>query len=310
MRRKPVRKSIIITAVIVIIALIGMSTYQYFTTNQRSPVSPDSGGQAAPPEAQPDWCPAVEFIAAPGTWESSKSDDPINPQANQYSFMLSITQPLQQDYTPDHVKVWTLPYTAQFQSIQSRDEMTYDDSRNEGTATLNAELSYMNGVCPNTKYILSGFSQGAVIVGDIASEIGQGRGVVPADKVLGTAMIADGRRENGVGINPGNELGGVGAEIALEPVAGLVQPIVPGASMRGAREGGFGSLQDRSYQICAPNDSICDAPYDVGNALGRAQDLVAANGLHSMYASNPDVIPNTTANQWVVDWARQTINNL
>nr|WP_026196072.1 cutinase family protein [Corynebacterium lubricantis] len=304
------RKSIIVTAVIVIIALIGLSTYQYFTTNERTPRSPDGGGQAAPPPEQPDWCPAVEFISAPGTWESSQSDDPINPQANKRSFMLSITQPLQQEYTPDHVKVWTLPYTAQFQSIQSREEMTYDDSRNEGTATLNAELSYMNETCPNTQFILSGFSQGAVIVGDIASEIGQGRGVIPADKVIGAAMIADGRRENGVGINPGNDLGGVGAEIALAPVEGLVQPIVPGASMRGARDGGFGALQDRAYQICAPNDSICDAPYDVGNALGRAQELVEANGLHARYASNPNVIPDTTANQWVVDWARQAINNI
>lgn len=308
--RKPVRKTVIITAVIVVLAIIGLSTYQYFTTTTQRPPGTDGPGQAAPTEEQPDWCPAVEFISAPGTWESSASDDPINPQANKYSFMLSITQPLQEQYTPDHVKVWTLPYTAEFKSIQSQDEMSYDDSRNEGTATLNAELSYMDENCPNTKFLLAGFSQGAVIVGDIATEIGQGRGVISADKVLGATMIADGRRQNGVGINPGNELAGVGAEIALEPVERLVQPIVPGASMRGARDGGFGALEDRAYQICAPNDSICDAPRDVGNALARAQDLIEANGLHARYATNKNVIPGFTTNQWVVGWAKKQIDSL
>lgn len=52
--------------------------------------------------------PRVEFISAPGTWESAADDDPINPSANPRSFMLSITKPLQEAYGDD-VKVWTLP---------------------------------------------------------------------------------------------------------------------------------------------------------------------------------------------------------
>ena len=78
--------------------------------------------------------------------------------------------------------------------------------------------------------------------------------------------------------------------------------------MRGPRVGGFGELQDRTFDICAPNDSICDAPRDVGNALERAQSLAAANGVHALYASNPDVIPGTTTNAWVVEWASDLIN--
>ncbi|EUA24849.1 cutinase family protein [Mycobacterium xenopi 3993] len=34
----------------------------------------------------------------------------------------------------------------------------------------------MNDKCPLTSYVLVGFSQGAVIAGDIASDIGNGRG--------------------------------------------------------------------------------------------------------------------------------------
>ncbi|KGF24259.1 cutinase family protein [Corynebacterium tuscaniense] len=268
----------------------------------------DEGLRPGPSEAdEPAWCPAVEVISAPGTWESSKDDDPFNPQANPASFMLSITQPLQEQYDINDVRVWTLPYTAQFKSVQSRNEMSYDDSRDEGTERLKAELKFVADTCASTQFILAGFSQGAVIVGDVANEIGREAGVVSPERIAGVVMIADGRRENAVGINPGVELGGVGAEIALHPLNRVVQAIVPGASMRGVREGGFGVLNDRAIEICAPDDSICDAPPNVVDALGRAQDLVNANGVHAMYASNPNVIPGTTANAWTVEWIRQRI---
>lgn len=307
------RKALTIVAVVVVLLIIGGGALQWLRTSENSPLGALPGqdtertpGQDPLPQ-EPDWCPAVEVISAPGTWESAAGDDPFNPQANPHSFMLSITQPLQARYDINDVRVWTLPYTAQFQSVQSRNEMTYDDSRNEGTAKVNGELAHIAATCPSTEFILAGFSQGAVLLGDIANEIGTGKGAVPADRIRGVALIADGRRENGVGQNPGVPLSGIGAEIALEPINALVQFVTPGASMRGPREGGFGELDGVVQQICAPSDSICDAPLDIGNGLGRAQELLAANGVHAMYASNGDVIPGTTANQWVVNWANELI---
>ena len=314
------RKPLTIIAVIIVILVIGGGAAQYLMRNDSGPLGglgDDKSDQTEETEAteaapevpsQPEWCPAYEFISAPGTWESAPDDDPLNPQANSRSFMLSITNPLKESFTEDQVRVWTLPYTAQFKSVQSQQEMSYDDSRNEGRAKLEAELQWLHGECPQTQFILAGFSQGAVIVGDIADEIGGGTGVIPAESVAGVVAIADGRRENGVGINPGVELGGIGAEIALQPVTGLVQLVVPGASMRGARPNDFGALADRTYQICAPSDSICDAPHNIGNAADRALELIDANGIHAMYASNDNVIPGTTTNQWVVGWASDIIN--
>ncbi len=84
--------------------------------------------------------------------------------------------------------------------------------------------------------------------------------------------------------------------------------VVPGASMRGPRPNDFGSLADRTYQICAPSDSICDAPHNIGNAAERAMELIEANGIHALYASNDKVIPGMTTNQWVVGWASKIIN--
>lgn len=306
------RKVLTVVATLMVLVLIVGGVMNWRTTHDGGvlPSDPPGGGQAAPdkaPQEEP-WCPAVQFVSAPGTWESSADDDPFNPHANPHSFMLSISQPLQQRYDINHVRVWTLPYTAQFRNINSQEEMTYDDSRNEGTSRLENELRFVHEKCPRTDFILAGFSQGAVIVGDVANQIGQGHGPIPAEKVRGVAVIADGRREPGVGQVPGNQVSGLGAEIVLQPLNLLVQPIVPGASMRGPRVGGYGTLNDRTFDICAPDDAICDAPRDVGNALGRAQALVAANGVHAQYASNPNVIPGTTANQWVLDWAISLID--
>ncbi|QGU05715.1 cutinase family protein [Corynebacterium comes] len=302
------RKLLTILAVLTLVLLIGVGTFRFLRSGDQDGV-PLPPGLPEPTELlQPEWCPDVEVIAAPGTWESAPGDDPFAPTANEYSFMLSVTRPLQERFNPEDVKVWTLPYTAQFRSINSQQEMTYDESRQEGQTVLETELVTMHEQCPYTDYILAGFSQGAVILGDVASQIGQGNGLIPAERIRGVALIADGRREPGVGQNPGTYVDGVGAEVALQPLNLLVQPVVPGATMRGARVGGFGELQDRTFDICAPNDSICDAPLNVGNALERAQSLAAANGVHALYATNPDVIPGTTTNAWVVEWATDLIN--
>lgn len=310
------RKPLIAGAAIVVIVLIAAGIAQW----RAGDGVPDMPGpqialpteQQDQPPAEPEWCPAVQFISIPGTWESSRDDDPFNPQANPYSFMLSITRPLQESYDIGHVRVWTTPYTAQFRNIQTeqgRREMTYDESRAEGTARTNGELEYVHATCPSTKFIIAGFSQGAVIAGDIANQIGTRNHAVPPEKLLGAVMIADGRRENGVGVNPGVQVPGVGAEIALKPLQGVVNAVTPGATMTGVREGGFGEVSDRAFEICAPNDSVCDAPQDAGTLIARAGDLMLANGTHAMYASNPNVIEGTTASQWTVDWARGVINN-
>ncbi|MDY3128161.1 MAG: cutinase family protein [Corynebacterium sp.] len=309
------KKPLIVVAVAILFIVLGAGAMQYLLRNDNSALPSLPGTDSGDPgimdalPAQPAWCPAYEFISAPGTWESAAGDDPLNPTANPHSFMLSITGPLRERFGEDQVRIWTLPYTAQFRSVQSQDEMSYDDSRNEGRARLEEELRWLHGECPHTQFILSGFSQGAVIVGDIADDIGGGVGVIPAESVAGVAVVADGRRQNGVGINPGVELGGVGAEVALQPVTGLIQLVVPGASMRGPRPHGFGALADRTYEICAPSDSVCDAPLNINNGVDRALELINANGIHAMYASNGNVIPGTTANQWITNWAAGIIES-
>ncbi|MFE1538721.1 cutinase family protein [Corynebacterium bovis] len=297
--------------VVILVIIIGVGR---FTGGQQTPgPGPGGPGQApAPsqPEAQnPPGCVAHEVIAAPGTWESRADDDPVHPTANPNSLMFTVTGPLQEAYGPEDVKVWTVPYPAQFRNIQAQNELSYDDSRAQGYSRVEDELRAMHDACPATRFILTGFSQGAVIMGDMASEIGNGRGPVPADRVEGVALIADGRRDEGSGTLVGSPaVTGIGAEIALHPVSGLVQPIIPGATMRGPRPGGFGELQPRVTEFCDPADLVCSAPRDIGNALQRAQDLVSANAVHAQYATNGGVVEGTTVPRWIVDWARGIID--
>lgn len=305
------KKVLTILAVLVLLALIVVGVGNWLLTNDGGD-GPGPGKPTPPPapEAQnPPGCVDVEVLAAPGTWESKADDDPLAPHANPHSLMLNVTRPLGGEFSPDKVKVWTLPYTAQFRNMNAQHEMSYDDSRNQGFERMKEELRSMHEKCPATSFILTGFSQGAVITGDLAGEIGNGRGPVPADRVLGVSLIADGRQELDKGKLVGAQgIRGTGAEIALNPVSGLIQPIVPGATMRGPRPDGFGELNDRVNNYCAPADLICDAPADLGNALVRAKDLVAANAVHAEYATNGKVVEGQTVPEYIVGWARDLIN--
>lgn len=299
------KKVLTILVALIVLVLITLGVVRWLV----QPPQPEPPTPEPPTATQPEWCPDVEVIAAPGTWESSATDDPVHPAANPTSFMLTLTQPLQERFSPDDVQVWTVPYTAQFRNIHAMHELSYDQSRNEGSAKAEEEMRATHGECPLTDFILVGFSQGAVFLGDIASVIGTGSAdIVPAERIRGVALVADGRREAQYGQHVGNPVSGVGAEVALRPVNALIQPIVPEATMRGTRPGGFGTLNDRTVEICAPDDHICDAPLNVLNALERAEALIAANGIHAQYATNPNVIPGTTTSSWLVDWATDLIN--
>lgn len=301
------RKIITVILALLILGFIGFGVVNWLnTSNHKQPETTEEEHHAGP--VQPDWCPDSEVIAAPGTWESRKDDDPIHPTANPHALLLKVTRPLQQQYPASKVKVWTLPYTAQFKNRGAMGEMSYDESRTEGTTTLEAELLKTHSECPLADFIMMGFSQGAIIVGDEANRIGTGTGVIPADRVRGIALVADGRREQAVGKAVGTPVPGVGAEISLKPLNSAVQLMTPGATMRGPRPGGFGILDDRTVEICAPNDHICSAPTGVADALERAHKLIDHNGVHAQYATNMTVFGTQTTPQWLVGWAKNLIN--
>ncbi|MEV6771005.1 cutinase family protein [Nocardia sp. NPDC051030] len=315
-RRRPGRRSkpagcLLLIALIVIAIIVALLLWYLLAGRLRVP-----GPGTKPPKeptSQPATCPDVLFLSVPGTWESNSNDDPYNPTANPASLMLNISNPIREKFPNERVEVYTVPYVAQFSNpiaLPPDGQASYNNSRSEGTQRATDKLAATYKACPLTSYVIVGFSQGAVIAGDVAAQIGQGKGPVPANKVLGVTTLADGRRDDGEGgkaIEIGESPAGVGAEVALKGLN------VPGITMTGDR-GGFGELVGRTYTICAPGDMVCDAPNQAlspGNILGSLNVLVkaAGNPVHSLYNGFKVQDDGTTATQWTVNWASGLIDN-
>ena len=277
------------------------------------PPTSQPGEKKPRPEFQDASCPDVDLIAIPGTWESSPSDDPLNPTQFPIALLRNVTGPLREEFGADRLEVYTVPYTAQFHNPLSADkQMSYNDSRAEGARAAVKAMTEMNDRCPLTSYVLVGFSQGAVIGGDLASDIGNGRGPVDEDLVLGVTLIADGRRQEGVGQDIGPNPPGEGAEITLHEVPTLS---ALGLTMTGERPGGFGALNNRTNQICAPGDLICAAPDQAFNITNLPSTLdVLAGGagqpVHALY-NTPQFwnLDGQTSTSWTLNWARDVIGN-
>jgi Cutinase len=282
-----------------------------------SSIVPPTSSSAYPhkprPASQDSSCPDVQLIAVPGTWESSLQDDPLNPVQFPKALLLNVTRPISEQFNSSRVETYTVPYTAQFHNPLSGDQqISYDNSRAEGTRATVKAMTDMNNKCPLTSYALVGFSQGAVIAGDLASDIGNGRGPVDDDLLLGATLIADGRRQQGIGQDVGPNPPGEGAEITLHEI-----PVLSGLglTMTGARPGGFGELNGKINEICGPGDLICAAPpeaFSLGN-LPRTLDILgggAGQPVHALYATtqfwNLDGQPAT---EWALNWAHNAIEN-
>lgn len=265
------------------------------------------------PEAQSADCPDVQVLSIPGTWESSVRLDPLNPTEFPIALLLNVTNPLRAEFDNARMETYTVPYTAQFHNPFAADQqMSYNDSRAEGKRAAVKALTDMTDRCPLTSYVIVGFSQGAVIGGDIASDIGNGRGPVDEDLVLGVTLIADGRRQDGAGQNLPPNPPGQGAEVTLQEVPMLS---AMGLSMTGPRPGGFGALNDRTYEICGTGDLICSAPqeaFSIGNLPQTLNTLLGstAGPVHALY-NTPQfwVLDGQTATQWTLGWARHLIEN-
>jgi hypothetical protein len=266
------------------------------------------------PEFQDASCPDVMVLSIPGTWESSQQLDPVNPVQFPIALLLNVTNPLRQAFGEDRMAEYTVPYTAQFHNPFAADnQISYDDSRAEGTRASVKALTDMNNRCPLTSYVIIGFSQGAVIAGDIASDIGNGRGPVDADLVLGVTLIADGRREPGVGKDVGPNPEGQGTEVTLKDLSILG---FMGLTMTGPRPGGFGALNDRTNQICGRGDLICSAPPDafsITNLPRTVEILTGAAGagapVHALY-NTPEfwALDGAPAPQWTLGWAQRLVD--
>ena len=114
----------------------------------------------------------------------------------------------------------------------------YERSKAGGLKRARATVTKLANACPDAKFSFTGYSLGADIAARMTSDIANGRGPIPPEKVSGVALFA----------NPYQ--GGNGAVLS----AGT-SPDSRGAL--GSLPGGYGVLGNRVLEICNPEDIVC-----------------------------------------------------
>ncbi|WP_216916935.1 cutinase family protein [Nocardia noduli] len=188
---------------------------------------------AAPAPTQPGvasadtGCPAVAGIFMPGTWETDESADPSRPRG----LLAPVATSLEQQFGSQFEAVFPA-YAA-----RAMDGMLYGDSQAQGLSAAKAAVTEIAARCKSTKFLLSGYSQGADVAGDLASAIGCRSDPIPAQRVLAVGLVADPKQ----GTSGGK----------------LVGPTVSGTGIRGTRTEGFCALSAVTAQLCETGDKYC-----------------------------------------------------
>jgi len=209
--------------------------------------------------ADPTSCVATFNLLIPGTWETSENADPHQP--------VGILKPVADAITAvhgDRAEVYTLPYMAR----AFDNGHTYADSKIDALTKAEAVLTDVASRCTNTKFTITGYSQGADAAGDLASQIGNDHGPVPADRVLAVGLLAD----------PGAGTKG----------AATVGPRTSGHGIADPRPRGMGTLSGRVASICDPSDLYCAIRKGDNPLLGSLGSILSKTPSANGDTSNVD----------------------
>ena len=189
--------------------------------------------------AQLNGCSKTFNLVIPGTWETAEDADPSIP--------VGMLKPVADSLADKHgsaVQIYTLPYMAR----AFDNGKTYADSKSDGLARAKDVLAQIAMKCSGIKFTITGYSQGADIAGDLASEIGNDSGPIKPEQVLAVGLLAD----------PGSGTNG-------EAVIG---PKPSGKGIADPRPQGMGKLSGRVASICDPKDLYCSIQKGSSPLLG------------------------------------------
>lgn len=173
-------------------------------------------------------CANTQVVAVPGTWETDTTNNPRTP--------VGLLKAVTDNLDDRSASINYVPYTARMV-----DTSTMIDSWQNGFAETNRAIAQLADQCPRSKFVLLGFSQGAGIAGDVATNIGQGTGPIPADRVDRVALFADPLRSPGTPMPTGKD------------------GYTSGGGIIGVRSiPDFGALKDRTQSLCKQHDYICN----------------------------------------------------
>lgn len=151
------------------------------------------------------------------------------------------------------------------------DAKALDESVAEGTAKLERAVTDYHAACPGTRLVLAGYSEGAVVAGDVLEKFSRSTAI--PHHLLNGVLYGNPRRDFGDG-GTGGIAGGIETNVPT---------ILPGVTMKGGQR--YGDLAVRN--VCNENDGICNSTNMITNLAAFANGLVGyAQGDHG-YDLNP-----------------------
>ncbi|HLS77358.1 MAG TPA: cutinase family protein, partial [Nocardia sp.] len=160
---------------------------------------------------------------------------------------------------PDSYRAVYIAYPANMES--------YEDAVNTGVANTEQVMREISQACPDTRFAIVGYSEGADVVRRVAmgignDEAGDGYDVVDPNQVVGVVILADAGRGAGEGPFIGSDdpfanPDGFDRQYQNASAAAPGQGALPGTG------GDFGALNGRIASFCSEGDLTCAAPENI-----------------------------------------------
>lgn len=211
-------------------------------------------------------CALLHVVVTQGTTESTEGSMPKQDSGTLSAAILPVLAEFG-GTTSDKFDRTYVPYPADYGFTGT----SYKDSAARGVENAAKIIADEAARCPNTKFGLLGYSQGAAVASELLRLIGAGQGPIPPARVAMGMLYSDPTRKQGDGIFPGAPSqehpapapGTRGAEVTkLETLptppsdGGGIAPLAAQTPVS------FGSLTGRVASACASGDIACDTPAD------------------------------------------------
>lgn len=252
--------------------------------------------QAAPAAAD-NRCTPIRFVYVKGTF-SSKSDDSTHPDRMHEG--KDLYNAMARAVGPQNVSGYSVSYPASVGAISpflvagmningwggGNEAVTFGDSVRTAVKNGTGHISDYKRSCPNTKFVIGGYSQGASAAGTIASEIAAGKVAgVTSDDVAGVLLYADpyraamsdfdsysGKPESTLYANPMKGVMGRNLETIVGYAPNGRKDFVGWA---GPRAQNFAGMQGKVMSLCHDLDPACSVP--ANGMLRMVADYVDKN---------------------------------
>ncbi|MGV9674276.1 cutinase family protein [Nocardia sp. NPDC003482] len=146
---------------------------------------------------------------------------------------------------------------------------TYEDAVNAGVQNTERVMTEIRKACPDTKFAIVGYSEGADVARRVAMQVGNQQagadgsyGIVDPDKVVGVVILADSGRSAGEGPFPGAQDPNHPDNFDQRYQNGGVRPVSGQGALPG-NSGGFGKLDGKVASFCSEGDLTCAAPQNI-----------------------------------------------